>query len=90
MRFLLSGLIALAVCFVPGCHRQHRADSGPRPAQHVHPKFGHPEWSVVATHQHDDNCGHYHHGGRWYAQGEHRHGPSCGHHFRGGIWIVSD
>lgn len=90
MRILLSGLMALAVLVIPGCHRSHRADSNPGPAQRTHHQSGHPEWTIVAGHQHDDNCGHYHDGGRWYAHGGHRHGPSCGHHFRGGIWIVSN
>lgn len=39
-----------------------------------HPRHNHPEWVVVAGHRHDDNCGHYHHKGRWYTWEGHRHG----------------
>ncbi len=90
MKFLLSGLVALAVLVVPGCHIRHHRDSGPGPARHHHPRFGHVEWSISVGHRHDDRCGHYYDDGRWYENQGHVHRDGCGHVYRGGQWSVDD
>ena len=42
---------------------------------------------IESGHNHDDNCGHYHHNGHWAHSRDHRHGNNCGHTYRGGMWI---
>jgi len=96
MKIFMSGILIVAAAVLPGCHRHHHHPGpGPdipphRPAGHVHPRFGHPEWVHDARHVHSHNCGHYHHNGRWYVHDGHIHRDGCGHHLRGGIWIVID
>ena len=46
------------------------------------------ECVVPMGHVHDDDCGHYHFGGRWYYIGDHRHSPTCGHVYVEGTWTV--
>jgi hypothetical protein len=46
------------------------------------------ETVVPLGHVHDDNCGHYHFGGRWYYCHDHRHGPGCGHINIEGSWTI--
>jgi hypothetical protein len=76
LRLLLLTLPLLAAgCVVHG-HGPHA---------HVHG----PVVSIEAGHIHDDACGHYYWGGRWY-HARHAHGPGCGHHYRGGMWIHVD
>ncbi len=43
---------------------------------------------IPALHVHDDHCGHYYHGDRWYHHHGHRHGHGCGHVYIGGRWTV--
>ena len=56
----------------------------------VHARGGHSgaECIVPEGHVHDDQCGHYHFGGRWYIQQGHRHGNGCGHVLIEGSWTV--
>jgi hypothetical protein len=74
-------IAALALGLTAGCvvHR-HGGHS------HVHG----PPVAVTVGHAHDDHCGHYYRGGRWYHHGGHRHQHGCGHHFQGGLWISVD
>ena len=46
------------------------------------------ECVVPLGHVHDDQCGHYHFGGRWYYIQDHHHSPTCGHVFVEGSWTV--
>lgn len=46
------------------------------------------ECVVPVGHVHDDLCGHYHFGGRWYYLHGHRHGNSCGHVVIEGAWTI--
>lgn len=56
----------------------------------VHARAPHGGVEVVLPmgHVHDDFCGHYHFGGRWYYYQDHRHGDGCGHVFIGGHWTI--
>ena len=41
-------------------------------------------------HHHNEGCGHYFHGGRWYQLDDHHHGHGCGHHSDRGRWVLRD
>jgi len=43
---------------------------------------------VPEGHAHDDACGHYNFGARWYYLAGHRHGNGCGHVLVEGLWIL--
>lgn len=78
MRLLIAaGSLALLLMAASGCRVR-----GPiliRPA--------HPVVKIKMGHKHSHNCGHYHHGGKWFLHKGHVHKARCGHKLKGGIWI---
>lgn len=88
-------VVASAMPLVGGClvHGHHPHGSAPPPQKTVvveqHPS---PPPRVVVIekgHVHNEHCGHYMHGDRWYHQERHVHGRGCGHHWDGHAWVVS-
>jgi len=73
---LMALLVSLVGAGAAGCIVQSR-----------NPHSG-VEVVVPLGHVHDEFCGHYHFGGRWYYSHEHKHGPGCGHVYIEGSWTI--